>query len=439
MKDEIKNEAGELVQFRTRRLGVTVARQQYASGEAAKWSSRFYFTKMVNGVRMRFPLSPDPTEADRTADQLAAFLLDPTHTLTDAKRKFNPRALERPSEFSTIGDLFEYHTKHWKMLELGDATGKGYQKSLLSLLRHVDAYRTGVPFVSWSGCSVGLGERMKPWLDKHLTVLTAQLATDYQRLMVPSTLEDEEEQITQKITADTVLRCSRALFSKEAMQLYRGSDSIVVPDIAGFMAVSLFNAKKYFVLPDVNVIRTIFTAAPALKADDLNAYRAFLLCVQVGMRKTEAANMRMAWLLDEDSPTVKIHADGKFSPKHGHGRKVILDPWVGTELREIAAPGGDYFLHGTAHERGDDVFDRLNRWLRKRGVDSNKPTHELRKLWFSQKVKRESLLAASQQGGHRDPKITASFYASCQMPDNVLPFWQEPTLAALAHAGIKSA
>lgn len=437
MKDEVKNEAGEVIRFRTKRMGVSVVRQQYGTSEAPKWSRRFYYAKMVNGILARFPLSDDARAAETTADQLAAFLLDPTHTLSDAKKKFNPRAMERPGDFSTVGDLFEYHRAHWKMMELTERTGKGYQGNLLVILRHVDAFRKGTEFESWAGRSMGMDKLMQPWLEKPLTLLTARLATDYQRLMVPADLEDEEEEITQKITCDTNLRGAHSLFSREAMRLYKQSDTIVIPDVSDFLAVSLYNAKKYFVLPPVAVIRNIFAAAPALKADDINAYRAFLLCVQVGMRKTEAANMRMAWLLDEDVPTVQIHADGKFKPKHGHGRKVLLDPWVGAELREIAA--GDYVLAGTPHERGDDVFDRLNAWLRKCGVSSAKPTHELRKLWFSQKVKRESLIAAAQQGGHRDVKITTSFYASSQMPDNVLPFWQEPTLAALAHAGLKTA
>lgn len=438
MKDEVKNEAGEVIRFRTRRMGVSVARQQYGAGEAAKWSSRFYFAKMVNGILARFPLSNDPKTAETLADQIAGFLLDPTRTLSDAKKKFNPRALERPGDFSTVGDLFDYHRQHWKLLELTERTGKGYQGNLLVILRHVDAFRKGTEFESWAGRSTGMEKLMEPWREKSLTLLTARLAMDYQRLMVPPDLEDEEEEITQKITCDTNLRGAHSLFSREAMRLYKQSDSIVIPDVSEFLAVSLFNAKKYFVLPPVSVIRNIFTAAPALKADDINAYRAFLLCVQAGMRKTEAANMRMAWLLDEDAPTVQIHADGKFKPKHGHGRKVFLDNWVAQEMREIANDG-TYFIGGTDTERTDEVFERLNGWLRKQGITASKPTHELRKLWFSQKVKRESLLAAAQQGGHRDPKITTSFYASSQMPDNVLPFWQEPTLAALAHVTTKSA
>jgi integrase len=154
--------------------------------------------------------------------------------------------------------------------------------------------------------------------------------------------------------------------------------------------------------------------------------------VQCGLRKTEAANFRLNWLREEDSPAILVHEDGKFKPKHGHGRKVLIDDdWVAQEIRALAGDRG-YFLDGTDTERTDEVFVRLNAWLRKCGVTSTKPTHELRKLWFSQKSKRYGIDAAAEQGGHSDPKITMSFYSSSLMPDNVLPFWQEPTLSALA-------
>lgn len=432
VKNPQKNEAGELIRFVTKRMEVGVARPQYpgADGEP-RWAKRFYFAKMINGELARFPLSSVPADAERIADQIAAFLEDSTHTLADAKRRFNPRALARSSEFSTIGDVFEYHQDHWKVLALGKGTGADYQSAMIVMLRRVDAWRKHTEFVSWSGRRTGLDTLLAPWLETSTTALTARLAMDYQRLMVPSDLEDEEEEITQKITCDSNLRSARALFSREAMKLYKASQSIVLPDLTDFMGVSLFNAKKYFVLLDQPIIKNLFVAAPALKADDLNAYRAFLVCIQCGLRKSEAANLRMDWMVEGDSTALLVHEDGTFKPKHGHGRKVTLDPWVAAEMRAIAAPG-KYFIDGTEGERTDAVFSRLNGWLRKNGVDTNKPTHELRKLWFSQKVKRESVLAAAQQGGHRDVKITQSFYADTQMPDNILPFWQEPTISALA-------
>lgn len=438
MKDPVKNPAGEIIRARSNRLEVTIARPQYSGADGApQWSARFYFSKMINGQLARFPLSPIAADASKTADLIAAFLLDPTTTLADAKKKFNPRALLRPSLYSTVGELIACHEEHWKVLQLSAIAGKSYGRCLVLVLRSVDAYRRGQELESWSGRR-DMDELIKPWLATSLTELNARVACDYQRLMVPPDIEDEEEDLTQKITCDSVLRSARCLFSKKAMKLYKRSDVLALPDLTEFMAVGLFNAKKFFQMQDLSVVRKIFQRAPELKRTDKNAYRAFVLCAQAGLRKTEAANFRMAWLQEEDAPVMRIRADGQFKPKHGHGRTAVLEPWVSKEIVALAA-GADQFLDGNETERGEKVFDRLNAWLRKCGVDSMKPTHELRKLWFSQKVKREGLLAASQQGGHRDPKITSSFYADNKMPDNVLAFWTEPTLKALATTGLKSA
>ena len=432
MTDKKTNGAGEVVSARTVPMDTRIARASYPGPDGElRYSKQFYFSKMVNGRLVRFPLGVKLADAGRLADRIAAFLMDPQNALEDAERRFNPRAVVRPSKFSTIGELLAVHAESRKVLELGEASAKSYANALLIVLRRVDAFRRGLEKMeSWSGVKP-TEEQLAKWLGMSLTVLDSRLAHDFQRAMMLQPSEDEEEELTHKITADTVLRSARSLFSREAMKVYADEKMLVLPDLTSFLSVSLFNAKKYFVLPPVSVIRKLFTAAPELKASDLNAYRAFLACVQVGLRKSETANLRMDWLQEEDTPVVLIHEDGKFKPKHGHGRKVLVDRWVADEMRQLAGSSG-YYLDGNDTERTEKAFDRLNAWLQGNGVDATKPTHELRKLWFSQKVKRESLLAAAQQGGHRDVKITQSFYANAQMPDNVLPFWTEPTLSALA-------
>lgn len=423
---------GSGVSFRTRR-GAYVFRPQYTYKGQTSYASRFYFKKMVAGHLKLFPLSPDPKEAEIQADKIAGFFFDPNATIEEAWKKFNPLAQQRPGLHSTFRELFDIHSKSWGILDVSPKTGVGYQGAMLVVLRQAEAYRKNEDpdKLMWAGKRGEAAEKLKaPWLEMSLSVLTESLALNYQRAMVPPTIEDEEELITQKISCDSNLRCARALFSQEAMKLYRINETLVLPDIAGFMSVSLFHAKKYFELPSPDVVRKIFTAAPELKAQDLNAYRAFLLCVQCGLRKSEATNFRMDWMREEDAPTILIREDGKYAPKHGHGRKVFLDAWVGAEVKEIAA--GDAYLDGTKTEREVEVFERLNGFLRKQGIDASKPTHELRKLWFSAKTKRDGIYAAAKQGGHRDVKITQSFYADSSLPDNLIPFWTEPTLAALA-------
>ena len=432
----------EVISFRTNRLNLLVHRQPYTVNGVKCYTKGFHVEKMVNGERGRFPLSEIPKDAEATAELIVAFLMDRTRTIEEALKKFNPRALLRPSTFSTLGELLNFHRESWKQLEISDKTAKGYQSSLLVVLRYVHSFRTGQPFENWSGRGgASLGPLMKPWLDRPVTpaLLNRGVADDYQKLMLKD-CEDDEDEVTSKITCDTTYRCAKHVFTEEAVKLYKNS-SLMLPyeAIADFQAVQPFGTQRFFVLPDMSVIRDIFQHAPALKKNDVNAYRAFVLCAHAGLRKAEVANMRMEWLREEDTFVIRIPtSDGTFKPKHGHGRMVQIEAWVAKELRELAGKR-EYFLEGEKGERTDQVFHRLNLWQRERGVTATKPVHELRKYWFSQKVKRTDGMTAAKQGGHRDPKITQQCYADSLMPNGVLSFWTEPTLTALNNLGLRIA
>lgn len=436
--DEARNDAGEVVRARTNKMGVSINRQR--SGTAAKgfsWSKAWYFPKMVNGTLERFPLGPDLAEAVKLADEIAAFLSVPSHSLADAKKKYNPRALARQSEFSTIGELFEYHTDRLRVLEIDARTGRRYQVCLLNILRQVEADRKGTALVKLTARGKDKDVEWNRWMAKPLTVLNAKLLEDYQRLMVASAGDDEkadeEAIITAKVTCDSNIRNARSIFSREAMLLYSGSD-LSLPDMKKFMGVTLFNAKKYFELLPGRVIRQLFADSLELKQTDLNAYRAFLAATQCGLRRFEVAALQMDWFEVEDAPVLKLREQGTFVPKLGHGRTVVIAPWAYEEMKSVAASPTDY-LDGTPTERTVDTFERLIDWLQKRGVTATKPMHELRKLWFSHKVKTEGVIAAQQQGGHTDPKTTSDFYTDCLLPENLLPFWQTSTAEALKKTG----
>ncbi len=63
------------------------------------------------------------------------------------------------------------------------------------------------------------------------------------------------------------------------------------------------------------------------------------------------------------------------------------------------------------HYRAQRVFKkRLNPWLRKHGVTSQKPLHELRKEFGSQVNKRHGLVAAKDVLRHSDIATTAAHY-----------------------------
>jgi hypothetical protein len=60
--------------------------------------------------------------------------------------------------------------------------------------------------------------------------------------------------------------------------------------------------------------------------------------------------------------------------------------------------------------RAHSVFERLTKWLRKKGVNSRKPIHELRKEFGSMVNRKHGLSAAKDLLRHPDISITASHY-----------------------------
>ncbi|MDA1278102.1 MAG: hypothetical protein O2960_29245, partial [Verrucomicrobia bacterium] len=61
--------------------------------------------------------------------------------------------------------------------------------------------------------------------------------------------------------------------------------------------------------------------------------------------------------------------------------------------------------------RCEPIFDRLNEWLRSKGVTANKPLHELRKEIGALVATQHGIYAASRFLRHSDITTTARHYA----------------------------
>ena len=102
---------GKLVRFVTRTHGVTVYRQGFKARDGSRtFSSSFYLQKQVAGEIERFPLGIDAKEAERLAEEIAAFVSIPMNTLDMARAKYNPRAIQRETKYATIGDVLDTNT-----------------------------------------------------------------------------------------------------------------------------------------------------------------------------------------------------------------------------------------------------------------------------------------------------------------------------------------
>jgi integrase len=346
----------------------------------------------------------------------------PGNSLEAAQAKFNPRALTRPGNFSSIGEVIDLYKAERVALDVKEETAKRYYGCLINILRRVHAWRKGVQISSLSGVRGSEKTEWPKWTKLSLTVLDERLLEDYKKLMLEGDGEelDEEEALTAKVTTDSNIRQARSLFGEDAMRLYN-KRHLALPDLSGFMGVSLFNAKKYFELAPAAVVRRIFLESAALKSTNLSAYRVLFAAVHCGMRRAEIAALQMPWLEDEDPPTIKLRERGEFKPKHGHGRTIEVEQWVAAELRAIAASPARYMEEDA--NRRDLACRQLVEWLQARGIEAPKPLHELRKLWGCYIAKSKGLLAAQKMLGHHDANTTSKFYADNRLAADLIPFW----------------
>lgn len=412
---------GSAVSAVTTRTQTGIMRQRSGTAERPEWSAAWYLRKMIHGRRELFPLGRAPAEAIRLADEITSFLSVQSNTLDDALAKYASRSISRPGLFSTIGDVLRVHRENVKLLELGDRTAKGYYNALIRVVRASEAWRGGQDL----GGLEAKEEKAKEWGrvgDMSLAVLDDKLLLNYQRAAVADEEADEEELLTAKISANSIMRNARALFGEDALKLYR-EHNLRLPDLDGFMGVSYFRAEKFFELPSPSVVHNLFKLSAKLKKENPGAYRVFFAAIHCGLRRSEIAALSPAWIEDDgpDRAILKLRERGEFKPKHGHGRAIVLQGWVAAKLRELCAEPGSYL--GTSQSVRDTALEDAVAWLRKNGIDASKPVHELRKLWTCAKVKTEGLLAAQQQAGHRDANTTSRFYADNKLSESLVHYW----------------
>ena len=409
---------GEIVSFRTKVHGEKVFRKWYPQPDGTKrLSSTWVVKKSVSRDSRAFVLGKDMKTAEKLADEISAYLSIPSHTMAMAMAKYNPRHENRG--IATIGDCLTTFEAALGIIgrrgaSVNPGTFKGYRSMLLKLVRRALAYRKGEEWVPFTGQH---HIDFSPWLKQSTEILTARLIQDYKLGAVPHPDDADEEEIqSARISVDSTLLNARAIFSKRAIDYFQ-QVGMKLPDLTGFLKEPGFNAKKYFELLDPEVIVAVHRASFALQASNLDAYRVFLLCMHCGLRAGEAAAFRPEWLRRDDKPMLLVRVKGEFNPKHGRGRKVVLEPWVYAALDEL----------GPVREAKS--FDELTAWTRAlipQGTKIQKPLHELRKCWVSAKAKMDGILAACQQAGHGDPKVTTTHYADNLLADRLVPFWQKP-------------
>jgi integrase len=233
-------------------------------------------------------------------------------------------------------------------------------------------------------------------------------------------------------TVNTYIRCSRSLFS---LTLIRELKGLKLPAVLPFSGVELEEAGSQNYVSKINAQTLIAKARSELRKADPEAYKAFLLGLFAGMRKAEidSAEWRM---LNFNTNILRLEETEWLHLKtHDSAADIAIDPEVMSELRALRptqvrkpARWSQFILQSTHAPRPDalrpyyrckDTFNRLNTWLRGKGIRSNKPLHELRKEVGAVIATEQGIYAASKFLRHSDITTTARHYADLKSPISV--------------------
>lgn len=248
--------------------------------------------------------------------------------------------------------------------------------------------------------------------------LTPECVTAWQQ----GRLKDAGNQPTRiasaKRTANSYVRCARSLFSREIQKRLNG---VKLPSPLPFDGVELFESGSMKYVSKVDVHALIAAARNELKATDVEAYKVFLLGLFAGMRRGEIDLAEWA-MVDWKNSVIRLEETQWLHLKtHDSAGEISIDPEVATELRAFMRGSQSPFIiasdrpprndSGRAYYRCKPVLDRLNDWLRSKGVASNKPLHEMRKEIGALIATEHGIYAASRFLRHSDITTTARHYA----------------------------
>jgi len=148
-------------------------------------------------------------------------------------------------------------------------------------------------------------------------------------------------------------------------------------------------------------------------------YKALLLCLVFGLRRSEA-DMLLWSQLDLDKGVLHVESNRyhRLKSKKSAG-DIELPPGIAKVLRGFKAKAKAEFILDSKNSpksrgrryRCDATFSHLLGWLRKNGVDEDKPIHTMRKEIGALIASQQGICAASRYLRHSDIGITARIYA----------------------------
>lgn len=380
-----------------------------AEHTVAEWRARM----QLGGDRREIGLaSNDRQEASRRAAKLYAVAR--AKGWEEAIAEVLPEATARVRvDVPTVGDWIKGASE---VFSGSPRSFAGYSASF----RRIVADLEGIKDTTGRRYDYRAGGREK-WLadidEVKLSLVTPSRIEGWQARYVKSAGENPLALQRARRNANSFVRQARALFGRAIVKRI----GIPAPNPMPFAGVELEpeGSTRYVATFDS---RALMTAAQAeLRNADPEAWKSFLLLLCAGLRRGELDALQWSQV-DPKSGNVSIRTTPFFAPKtRTSERDVPLAPSVLGELDALRKEAGGLFVIESHHRptphtkdrryRCREVFARLVDWLRKHGIDDDKPLHTLRKEFGSIVAEQSDLFSASRLLGHSNLDVTQRFYA----------------------------
>jgi integrase len=252
-----------------------------------------------------------------------------------------------------------------------------------------------------------------------LSVLTPEAVQAWRIRFVAQAGKSPALQRTKKISANSLIRQARSLFSKKILKFITG---IQHPNPIPFAGCEMFPRESMRYNSTIDPAALLQAANEELTNTDPDAFLALLLAIGAGLRRGEID--KLLWRqIDFQAGTIRIEATeaGGLKSEDSAGAVPIEAEFAAILRGYYAKATGPFLIGGSSAEtesrdwghqyRCKGVFTRLNAWLRKQGVNTAKPLHTLRKEAGSLVATASGIHAASRFLRHADIQVTAMHYA----------------------------
>lgn len=317
--------------------------------------------------------------------------------------------IERP----TVGDLIRVASE---FVTVRRSTFNSYAKAI----RKIYADSMKIPGAEKFDGRKGGAQRWQNKVDQiYLDQLTADRVVRWRNEFLIGEDDDPVGKRSRINTSNTIIRNARGLMAKKHLPFLR--ERMRLPDPLPLDGVPLLKPPSMRYHSKIDARGVLADARKELEKQRPEQFEALLLALVCGLRRGEIDNL--LWeAFDFDRGVLRVQNTQYHELKsEDSAGEIDLSEEVCAVFKKMSKRASGEFViesdhahnrpgSGTRYYRCNLVFQKLGKWLKKKGGDKKRPIHELRKEAGSLVAAEYGIFEASRFLRHSDIRITSQVY-----------------------------